>query len=203
MKPSARRIALVGSPGSGKTTLASELARRTGLPLHHLDDLYWHEGWTPTPKEAWRSIVVEQVRAPEWIIDGNYADTLDLRIDACDLIIFLDLPRTLCSTRILRRYLSHALGQRELLPARIRASEKPPRVGTGKLAFLRFVWSFPKAVRPELMRQLQTASAATQVRILRSQRDVRGFLADFPLSSKAGQAGAARGTQGPTAQTPT
>ena len=66
-----KRILIIGAGGSGKTTLARRLAERTGLPLIHLDQLYWHSGWQATPTEEWRSKVDELIAGETWIMDGN------------------------------------------------------------------------------------------------------------------------------------
>lgn len=73
-----KRVAIIGSGGAGKTTLARALGAQTGIPVVHLDRLYWSAGWVPTPRETWlerQRAVLEQER---WIIDGNYGPTLEL-----------------------------------------------------------------------------------------------------------------------------
>ena len=102
-----RRILVVGSGGAGKSTFARELARRTGLPLVHLDLHYWKPGWTPTPPDEWLGRVRDLVRGDRWIIDGNYVGSLALRLERCDGVVFFDLPRLICLGGIARRWLRH------------------------------------------------------------------------------------------------
>ncbi|HZD05610.1 MAG TPA: isopentenyl transferase family protein, partial [Longimicrobiales bacterium] len=71
-----RRIMVIGPGGSGKTTLSLRIAEATGLPVIHLDSLYWREGWRPTPTPAWEEVVSDLVRRPSWVMDGNYGGTL-------------------------------------------------------------------------------------------------------------------------------
>src|SRR5438034_11750677 len=85
-----KRILVIGSGGSGKTTFARRLAERTTLPLIHLDALYWRPGWDPTPADEWRARVEALANEPAWIMDGNYGGTLDIRLAASDTIVFLD-----------------------------------------------------------------------------------------------------------------
>lgn len=98
-----RRILLIGSGGAGKSTLAREIATRTDLPLIHLDALYWKTGWVETPAGEWRDTVSELLQGDAWVMDGNYGGTLDLRLAACDTVIFLDLPPIVCLWRVVKR----------------------------------------------------------------------------------------------------
>ena len=91
-----KKIMIIGCPGSGKSTFARALAIKTGLPLHYLDMMYWNPDRTTKPKEEFRAALCETVKLPEWIIDGNYGSTLELRMEACDTVIFLDYPVDVC-----------------------------------------------------------------------------------------------------------
>ena len=96
------RIAVIGPVGAGKSTLARELAARTGLPWIHLDDLYWRTGAVPSDHE-WvdrhRAVVTED----RWIIDGDYRATAAERFEAADAVIWLDPPRWRCLWRVVKR----------------------------------------------------------------------------------------------------
>ena len=98
-----KRVLVLGSPGAGKSTLAAQLATRTGLPLIHLDQQYWQAGWVEPDKESWRARVAEIAARDEWIIDGNYGGTLAVRLARADTVILLDFPTHLCLLRVLRR----------------------------------------------------------------------------------------------------
>lgn len=87
-----KRGAIIGSGGAGKTTLARMLGAKTGIPVVHLDRLYWNAGWVPAPHEMWLERQREVLEGECWIIDGNYGSTLDLRLAAADTVIFLDTP---------------------------------------------------------------------------------------------------------------
>src|SRR4051812_22129729 len=71
-----RRVLVIGSGGAGKSTFARSLAERLGLPLIHLDALYWRPGWVETPKEEWAREVRRLLSADRWVMDGNYGGTL-------------------------------------------------------------------------------------------------------------------------------
>jgi adenylate kinase family enzyme len=101
------RVLVIGSPGAGKSTLAAEIARVTGLPLVHLDQLHWKPGWVESGKEEFEAKVREAVARPRWVIDGNYGGTLPLRLTRADTVIDLDLPRWQCVLGIVRRAIQH------------------------------------------------------------------------------------------------
>lgn len=100
------RILILGCPGAGKSTAARRLANITGLPIIHLDRHYWQPGWVRPETGAWRDKVQELVRAPRWIMDGNYSGTLDLRLAAADSLIHLDFQTHVCAWRAFKRALS-------------------------------------------------------------------------------------------------
>lgn len=96
---------VIGSGGAGESTLSRRIATATGLPLVHLDRLYWRPGWVPTPTKEWHRVVELAVAADRWVIDGNYGRTLDVRFAAADTVVFLDVPRLRCLARIVKRAL--------------------------------------------------------------------------------------------------
>jgi adenylate kinase family enzyme len=87
-----QRVMVIGSPGAGKSTLATELARRTGIPLFHLDQLAWLPGWVESDKADFRTRVDWVLEQSRWIIDGNYGGSLSQRLARADTVIDLDLP---------------------------------------------------------------------------------------------------------------
>lgn len=98
-----RRVIVTGLAGSGKSTLSRALATTTGLPLIHLDLHFWKPGWVAPSEAEWRE-KQEQVLAGEaWIADGNYHETLDLRLGRADTVVVLDMPWWLCAGRALVR----------------------------------------------------------------------------------------------------
>ena len=98
-----KRVMIIGCPGSGKSTLARALAVKTGLPLHCLDLMYWNPDRTTKPKEEFRAELRRVISLDEWIIDGNYGSTLELRMEACDTVLFLDYPLEVCLSGVEER----------------------------------------------------------------------------------------------------
>ena len=162
-----RRVLVIGSGGAGKSTLAAEIGAALGLPVLHLDALYWRAGWVPTPEAEWRARVAELVARDAWVMDGNYGGTLDVRLAACDAVVFLDLPRWLCLARVLRRRLRHAGGARPDM-----APGCPEQLSW---AFVRWIWSYPRRRRPAILRRLAALPPDRRVVVLDSRAAVASF----------------------------
>src|SRR5687767_8178275 len=86
------RVMIVGNGGAGKSTLARALGERTGLPVVHLDALYWQPGWVEPPREEWRATQRQQLAGSDWIADGNYGGTMEERLRLADAVVLLDHP---------------------------------------------------------------------------------------------------------------
>ena len=91
-----KRAIIIGCPGSGKSRLAGELHKKTGIPLYHLDMMYWNADRTTVEKSVFRERLSAVLAEDEWIIDGNYRSTMELRMEVCDTVIFLDYPTETC-----------------------------------------------------------------------------------------------------------
>lgn len=98
-----KRVIVIGCPGSGKSTFARALQEKTGLPLYHLDMMYWNADKTTVPKEEFRAKLAELLTEDAWIIDGNYGSTMEARMAACDTVFFLDYPVENCLAGIRER----------------------------------------------------------------------------------------------------
>ena len=91
-----KRILVIGSPGSGKSTFARELAKMTDLPLFYLDMIYHNADHTTISKEEFDEKLQAVLMKDSWIIDGNYLRTMKMRLDRCDTVFFFDLPCEVC-----------------------------------------------------------------------------------------------------------
>ncbi len=135
---SSRRILVLGSSGSGKTTFSINLSRILNLKTIHLDAHFWKPGWIATPQPQWRAIVASLVETESWIMDGTYESSLDLRIPAADSVIVIESSRWICLWRALKR------------KATVDDQRRPDAPGGQKLdrAFLRYIWRYPTVTRP-------------------------------------------------------
>ncbi len=164
----AKRVLVIGCGGSGKSTFARQLAPRLGLPITHLDALFWHPGWVPTADRDWDVIIEALVAEPRWLIDGNYSRTLPLRLSRADVVIWFDLPAATCLWRALRRGLR---GHKEVRPDM--APDCPEHVN---LDFLRWIAGFRRRTRPRLLK-MRSRAPATQTWITLSSSAAASRLA--------------------------
>jgi adenylate kinase family enzyme len=148
-----------------------KIARRTGLPLVHLDVLYWHAGWIPTSGAEWDRVVAGLLERDRWVMDGNYGGSLDVRLAACDTVVFLDRPRLVCLWRIVRRRLQYLFRPRPDLP------EGCPEQLTWEFAL--WVWEYPARRRPGILSRLAGLEDGKTVVVLRDETSVQRFLAQL------------------------
>lgn len=163
-----KKIAIIGSGGSGKSTLAHRLGTGLNLPVYHLDALLWEANWTAASKEEQRTIQRELIRNKEWIIDGNYNGTLDIRLNAADTVIFVDINRWICIYRVIKRRIQYH--------GRSRPDMGPDCEEKLNMAFLKWVWDYPKTKRTETLNKLKNLKNDQQIIILKSPWEVRQFL---------------------------
>ncbi|MBQ7044224.1 MAG: AAA family ATPase [Clostridia bacterium] len=98
-----KKIMVIGCPGSGKSTFSRELHKITSIPLFHLDMMNWNADRTTVEKSVFRERLINTIKKSEWIIDGNYGSTIELRLNECDTVIFLDYPLDVCLNGIKER----------------------------------------------------------------------------------------------------
>ena len=94
---------IIGCPGSGKSTFARKLHMKTSVLLHHLDMLWWNSDKTTVSADVFDAKLQEIISDENWIIDGNYSRTLEMRLHACDMVFFFDLPIEECIEGIYKR----------------------------------------------------------------------------------------------------
>jgi adenylate kinase family enzyme len=138
------------------------------IDVIHLDALYWHPGWVETPRAESRQVIDGLVRRDTWIIDGNYSNTLDYRLEACDTVVFLDIARQICLWRVLARTI--------LYHGRTRPDMAEGCLERLDLGFIRWVWSYKRRMRPQIIETLRQSAQCKQVIRLRSRAEVKRFL---------------------------
>ena len=168
-----RRILVIGSGGAGKSTVAAQMGKRLGLPVVHLDTLFWRPGWVKMQGDKWEQVVARLIAGDGWVIDGNYGGTLDSRLAAADTVVFLDFPRLLCLWRVVKRRVRfHGRSRPDM------AQSCPERL---TWEFVRWIWTYPNRWRPGILEKLRAVEPEEQVVVLRSPREVRRFLDRLPV----------------------
>ena len=160
-----KRIIIIGCPGSGKSTFARALQKRTNLPLYYLDMLYWNADRTTVPKEEFRRRLGEVLEKDRWIIDGNYNSTMEMRMAVCDTVIVLDYPTEVCLAGIQAR----------------RGKVRPdmPWVETGEDAeFEAFVRQFREESRPKILSLLEQYREK-EIHVFHDRAEADAFLAQI------------------------
>src|SRR5205809_1832315 len=87
-----RRVVVVGTTGSGKTTLAGRLAQRLGVPHVELDALHWEANWVEAGDEVFRERAARALTGSAWVVDGNYSKVRDIVWGRADMVVWLDYP---------------------------------------------------------------------------------------------------------------
>ena len=164
-----RKVIVIGCPGSGKSTFSRALHHKTGIPLYHLDMMYWNPDKTTVEKRVFRKRLDEVLRKDEWIIDGNYGSTMELRMNACDTVVFLDYPLEVCLDGIKER--------------RGKPRSDMPWVETGEdEEFIEFIKSYNREQRPKVMALLEKYGDKT-VFVFTSREQADAFLNGTPYDS--------------------
>jgi adenylate kinase family enzyme len=173
-----QRILIIGSSGAGKSTFARKLGATTGLPVVHIDQLYWGPGWVPVPRDVYLERLRQAVAQERWIMDGNSPSTLDLRLPRADRIILMERSRFACLARIgLRIMSSYGQVREDMAPG---CPEKFDR------EFLKFVWNYPVKDWLEVLAAIERHGARDRTTTLRSDAESAAFLDALEAQRAAG-----------------
>jgi adenylate kinase family enzyme len=164
-----KRILVLGCCGSGKSSFARRLGALTGIPVVHLDRLFWKPGWVESTREEFRLVLEDALLKDAWIMDGNYGNTLPLRLERCEQVMFFDLPRLVCLWGILSRFFKNWGKQR-------------PDVGAGcpekiDWEFIKYTWNFKKSQGARNMAMIRESGKPCVT--FRSRPDARTYLSSL------------------------
>ena len=157
-----KKVIVIGCPGSGKSTVSRELHNRTGIPLYHLDMMYWNADKTTVEKSVFLERLSTVLEKDKWIIDGNYGSTMELRMAACDTVIFLDYPLDVCLDGIRER--------------RGKPRSDMPWIETEEDSeFIEFIKNYNEQQKPKVL-ELLTKYSDKNIIILESREQADAFL---------------------------
>lgn len=157
------KVIVIGCPGSGKSYFSRRLRDGTGLPLHYLDQIWHKADRTNISREEFDKKLEDILSNEQWIIDGNYARTLELRLKACDTVFLLDLPLEVC----LRSAESRIGEKREDLPWVEEEFDEE---------FHQFIIDFPQDTLPEIYHLLELYKNEKRIIIFRSRDEVNEYI---------------------------
>lgn len=165
-----RRVAVIGCSGGGKSTLARKLGERLGLPVVHLDVVFWRPGWVESETGPMRERLEAATAGGAWITDGNFTSRVaDLTLGRADTIIWVDQPLRVCLWRALWRALSQQ--------GRTRADMAEGCAEKFDLAFYGYIWNWNRNTRPKVEAAIARYARETPLIRLRSDAEIAAFLA--------------------------
>ncbi len=162
-----KRILIMGCAGSGKSTLAKTLGEKLNIEICHLDKLFYKPNWEEEDKEVFILKQKEIIEKDQWIIDGNYRHTLDLRLERCQLVIYLDYNRLVSILGIYKRYKKYKGVQRDTIATG--CFEKLDK------DFLSWAWHFKKQSKPILMEMIKKHNV--EMIVFKTRRALKRWLA--------------------------
>ena len=161
-----KRVIVIGSPGSGKSTFSRKLSDKTGLALYHLDNIWHLPDRTTLTREAFDEKLFAILATESWIIDGNYSRTLERRLKNCDTVFLLDYPLEVCLAGVNER-----IGK---------AREDCPWIEHEfDEEFRQFIMEFPETRLPGIYRLLHRYEQGREIHIFRSRVEADEYLVNI------------------------
>ena len=176
-----RRVSVVGSSGSGKTTFAVRLAARLGVEHVELDAINWGPDWSPSDPDMFRDAVSVATSTDAWVCDGNYSAVRPIVLERADTVVWLDLPLRTCLVRVIRRT-SRRIRRGEELWAGNRETWRQLFVGDNAL-FWWLLTTHRRRRRDYEGRFLSPESSDLRVLRFRSSAEADAWLASMPGGS--------------------
>lgn len=156
------------SAGAGKSTFARKLSDILQINVYHLDTMYWEPGWVEAAFEDFKSRQQEVINQQKWIIEGNYRNTFEMRVENADTIIYIEKPLTVCLYRVIKRWLTNI------------GKDRPDRaIGCNEkidMVFIKFICSTYFQRKKKMRQQLQNLKSSKEVFILTTNTEIDSFL---------------------------
>ena len=167
---SMRKIIVIGCPGAGKSTFSRDFHNITGIPLYYLDQMYWNADKTTVEKGVFLSRLSCVLDTDSWILDGNYASTLELRLSRADTVFFLDYATEVCLEGVRAR-----LGKRR---------EDMPWVEVEEdAAFMEYIKTFYEVQRPKIL-QMLARNSDKKIFVFTDRKQTAAFLREGSVENE-------------------
>lgn len=163
-----KKVLIIGSPGAGKSTLSYRLRTILGIKSVHLDCYFWQPGWVKIPRDQLNEQIALLIKEDEWVMDGTYIDSLEMRLAAADTVIFLNYPLWLCLYGVFKRRITFAGKFREDMTSGCEEKIDWP--------FLKWVIKFPWTNRLEIIRILGEHKDKLDVHIFYTRKETENYL---------------------------
>ena len=171
------KIIMIGCSGSGKSTLTRELTESLEIPVLHLDRVWHTTNYDDEAKKFLRQTQLDfMTNNADFIVDGNYAGSLDVRVLHANLIIWFQIPRHVCIYRVISRSVKRKL---RLETRSDMADEFKEKFDREYVDFLKFVWNFEKNSTPQIEAALEKKNADCKVVVIRNKRDKERLLQEL------------------------
>ena len=156
-----KKIAIIGLPGSGKSTFASKLGTILGIPVHHLDRHQFEPGGRKRDKQEFIAIQKAMLDEDAWIVEGCSFSTFEMRFAKADILIYFHFSRLVCFFRLFKRLFNY----------------KKEFGGLRKVNWeiLNYIWNFNKKKRDRI-EQLKHQYPNTKFLLFKNQKDADWFL---------------------------
>lgn len=179
-----RRVSVVGCSGSGKSTVAAQLAAALGVPYLELDAIRHQAGWRELPDDEFVERAEVFVAADGWVVDGNYSQVRDAVVwSRADTIVWLDLPRRTVMRQIIWRSLRRA-ATREVLWNGNRESWRGLVAWDPYKSIIRWSWTSYARVNAHYLACVTAPEwASARFVRLRSRRETRAFIVSVAFAS--------------------
>ncbi|MCI8413092.1 MAG: hypothetical protein HFE47_03240 [Clostridia bacterium] len=156
-----KKILVVGCGGAGKSTFARAMGEKLGIPVVHLDKLWWQPNWIERTPEEFDSLLADSLSQSQWITDGNYRRTFPLRLQNADFCVFLDIDAKTCMKSVYKR-------------AKTYKGKTRPDITDGCVEqvdpeFAEWIHNFSQSVRPEMLAELH--KSGVPYRIFTARKD--------------------------------
>lgn len=161
-----KKVVIVGCGGSGKSYVARELGRILDAPVTHLDAVFYDSEWNALPMAEFSEVQRRLVAEPRWVIDGNYNSTLQVRLEACDTVVLMDVSTMAALYGIFSRQLRHGAGHK--------GNGVHNRIHWG---VIKYVATYRRKMRPRVMAKIEEfAAGRAEVVLLANRRQTRRWL---------------------------